>query len=122
SAATTQKPQCVIDAIVDMYTKYNSNIHRGIHSLSQKSTELYEHAREHVQTFINALKKEEVIFTKGATESINLIASSFGDAYVHEGDEIIVSAMEHHSNLVPWQMLCERKGAVLRFIPFFENG
>lgn len=122
SAATTQKPQCVIDAIVDMYTRYNSNIHRGIHSLSQKSTELYENAREIVQRFINASKKEEVIFTKGATEAINLVASSLGESYINKGDEIIITAMEHHSNLVPWQILCERKGAVLRFIPFLENG
>lgn len=122
SAATTQKPQCVIDAVVDMYSKYNSNIHRGIHSLSQKSTELYENAREIVQHFIHAPHKNEIIFTKGATESINLVASSFGKTYLTEGDEIIVSAMEHHSNLVPWQIICEKKQAVLKYIPFFENG
>ncbi|MFO7869003.1 MAG: cysteine desulfurase [Bacteroidales bacterium] len=122
SAATTQKPQCVIDAIVDAYTSTNSNIHRGIHSLSQKSTELYEHAREVVQKFIHAPKKEEIIFTKGATESINLVAYSFGEIAIKEGDEIVISAMEHHSNIVPWQILCEKKGAHLRIIPFCKNG
>lgn len=122
SAATTQKPQHVIDSIVHAYTKTNSNIHRGIHTLSQLSTDMYEQARKKVQLFINAPKTEEIIFTKGVTESINLVASSFGDAFVSAGDEIIVSAMEHHSNLVPWQMLCERKQATLRFIPFDANG
>ncbi|MCL2328814.1 MAG: cysteine desulfurase [Bacteroidetes bacterium] len=122
NGATTQKPQCVIDAIVDSYTRTNSNIHRGIHSLSQCSTDLYEQARERVRKFINAPHGREIIFTKGVTESINLLAWSFGEKFIHEGDEIIVSTMEHHSNLVPWQMLCERKNAKLRFIPFFENG
>lgn len=122
NAATTQKPQCVIDAIVDSYTRTNANIHRGIHTLSQLSTDLYEQARERVRNFINAPHSQEIIFTKGVTESINLLAWSFGEKFIHEGDEIIVSAMEHHSNLVPWQMLCERKRATLRFIPFFENG
>ena len=122
SAATTQKPQQVIDAIVDSYSKTNSNIHRGIHTLSQISTDLYEQARKKVQTFINAPKDSEIIFTKGVTESINLVASSFGDAFISKDDEVIVSAMEHHSNLVPWQMLCERKQAKLRFIPFNHDG
>ncbi|MDR1761335.1 MAG: cysteine desulfurase [Bacteroidales bacterium] len=122
NAATTQKPQIVINTIVDSYTRTNSNIHRGIHTLSQLSTDLYEQARERVRNFINAPLSREVIFTKGVTESINLLAWSFGEKYIHEGDEIIVSAMEHHSNLIPWQMLCERKNAKLRFIPFFENG
>jgi len=122
SAATTQKPQQVIDAIVDSYSKTNSNIHRGIHTLSQISTDLYEQARKKVQQFINAPKDSEIIFTKGVTESINLVAFSFGEAFLKPGDEIIVSAMEHHSNLVPWQMVCERKQAKLRFIPFNNNG
>ncbi|MDA3883081.1 MAG: cysteine desulfurase [Bacteroidales bacterium] len=122
SAATTQKPQCVIDAIVYSYTHTNSNIHRGIHTLSRLSTDMYENARTIVQQFINAPKKEEVIFTKGATESINLVASSFGEIAIHEGDEIIISAMEHHSNLVPWQILCEKKQAKLRIIPFTDDG
>ena len=122
NGATTHKPHCVIDAIADSYTRTNSNIHRGIHSLSQLSTDLYEQARERVRKFINAPHSREVIFTKGVTESINLLAWSFGEKYIHAGDEIIISAMEHHSNLVPWQMLCERKRATLRFIPFFENG
>ena len=122
NAATTQKPQVVIDAIVDAYTKTNSNIHRGIHTLSQISTTLYEQARQMVQTFINAPHDYEIIFTKGVTESLNLVAQTFGEAFLHEGDEVIVSAMEHHSNLVPWQMVCERKKAVLKFIPFNHDG
>lgn len=122
NAATTQKPQVVIDAIVDAYTKTNSNIHRGIHTLSQISTTLYEQARQMVQTFINAPHDYEIIFTKGVTESLNLVAQTFGEAFLHEGDEVIVSAMEHHSNLVPWQMVCERKGAILKFIPFNHDG
>ncbi|MDR2962210.1 MAG: cysteine desulfurase [Bacteroidales bacterium] len=122
SAATTQKPQCVIDALVDSYSRTNSNIHRGIHSLSQISTDLYEQARERVRAFINAPQSKEVIFTKSVTESLNLLACSFGEAYVGEGDEIILSAMEHHSNLVPWQMMCERKKATIRFVPLFESG
>ena len=122
NAATTQKPQVVIDAIVDAYTKTNSNIHRGIHTLSQISTTLYEQARQLVQTYINAPHDYEIIFTKGVTESLNLVAQTFGEAFLHEGDEVIVSAMEHHSNLVPWQMVCERKKAVLKFIPFNHDG
>jgi len=122
NAATTQKPQVVIDAIVDAYTKTNSNIHRGIHTLSQISTTLYEQARQMVQTFINAPHDYEIIFTKGVTESLNLVAQTFGETFLHEGDEVIVSAMEHHSNLVPWQMVCERKGAILKFIPFNHDG
>lgn len=122
SAATTQKPQQVIDAIVHAYSKTNSNIHRGIHTLSQISTDMYEQARKKVQSYIHAAKSEEIIFTKGVTESINLVAYSFGEAFISQGDEIIISAMEHHSNLVPWQMLCERKQAILRFIPFNSDG
>lgn len=122
NAATTQKPQSVIDSIVSFYTNSNSNIHRGIHFLSQESTRLYEEARTTVQEFINAKYSHEIIFTKGLTEAINLVAYSFGETFITEGDEIIVSAMEHHANLVPWQMLCERKKAVLRFVHFNDDG
>ncbi|MBR5434638.1 MAG: cysteine desulfurase [Bacteroidales bacterium] len=122
NAATTQKPQAVIDAIVEAYSQTNSNIHRGIHTLSQISTTQYEQARNIVQTFINAPKSHEIIFTKGVTESLNLVAQTFGEAFLHEGDEVIVSAMEHHSNLVPWQIVCARHKAKLRFIPFNTAG
>lgn len=122
NAATTQKPQCVINAIVDSYSRTNSNIHRGIHTLSQETTDLYEQARERVRSFLNAPQSREIIFTKSVTEAINLLAWSFGERFIAEGDEIIISAMEHHSNLIPWQMLCERKQATLRFIPLFESG
>jgi cysteine desulfurase/selenocysteine lyase len=122
NGATTQKPQCVIDALTSVYTTYNSNIHRGIHFLSDKSSEAYENARENVKSYINAGKREEVIFTSGATGSINGIAFSFGERYVKPGDEIIISHLEHHANIVPWQMMCERKGAVLRVIPINDKG
>ena len=122
NSATTLKPRVVIDAISDYYRTINSNIHRGIHYLSQRSTERYEQARETVCRFINAANSCEVIFTRGTTDSINLIAFSVGETFIEEGDEIIISAMEHHSNLVPWQMLCERKRCKLRFIPFDKNG
>ncbi len=122
NAATTQKPQAVIDAIVEAYSRTNSNIHRGIHTLSQISTTQYEQARKTVQTFINAPSDREIIFTKGVTESLNLVAQTFGEAFLHEGDEVIVSAMEHHSNLVPWQIVCARHKATLRFIPFNKAG
>ena len=120
--ATTLKPQVVIDAISEYYSTINSNIHRGIHYLSQRSTECYEQARETVAQFINAKESYEVIFTRGTTDSINLVAFSFGETFLEEGDEIIVSAMEHHSNLVPWQMVCERKKCKLKFIPFNNDG
>lgn len=122
NAATTQKPQSVIDAITDYYTHYNSNIHRGAHHLSNQATEAHEKARRTVQRYINAEHDDEVIFTRGTTESINLVASSFGQAFVKPGDEVIVTEMEHHSNFVPWQMLCERQGARFRVIPFDANG
>jgi cysteine desulfurase/selenocysteine lyase len=122
NGATTQKPKQVIDAISDFYKNTNSNIHRGVHYLSEKSTEAYEAVRKNVQNFINAKHEHEIIFTKGTTDSINLVAFSFGELYVKEGDEIIITAMEHHSNIVPWQMLCERKKAVLKVIPFDKNG
>lgn len=117
NAATTQKPQCVIDAVSQAYCYTNSNVHRGIHHLSQVSTELFEEARKNVCNFINATHKHEVIFTRGTTESINLVASSFGETFMKAGDEVIISTMEHHSNIVPWQLLSERKGIKLRVIP-----
>ncbi|NPA68062.1 MAG: SufS family cysteine desulfurase [Chlorobi bacterium] len=122
NGATTQKPRQVIDIVNKMYSEYNSNIHRGVHYLSAKSTELYENARETVRKFINAETPEEIIFTKGTTDAINLAAFSFGEKYIKENDEIIVGLTEHHSNIVPWQMLCKRKKAKLKVIPADENG
>ena len=121
NAATTQKPQVVIDAIVEAYSHWNANVHRGVHHLSQVATQKHEEAREKVAKLIHAQSAEEIIFTKGTTDSLNMLARSFGDAMVKEGDEIIVSQLEHHSNIVPWQMLCERKGAVLKVIPLRED-
>ena len=121
NAATTQKPQVVIDAIVEAYSHWNANVHRGVHHLSQVATQKHEESREKVAQLIRAQSSEEIIFTKGTTDSINILARSFGDAMVGEGDEIIVSQLEHHSNIVPWQMLCERKGAVLKVIPLRED-
>ena len=121
NAATTQKPQVVIDAIVEAYSHWNANVHRGVHHLSQVATQKHEEAREKVAKLIHAQLAEEIIFTKGTTDSLNMLARSFGDAMVKEGDEIIVSQLEHHSNIVPWQMLCERKGAVLKVIPLRED-
>ena len=117
NAATTQKPLSVIEAITEAYTNVNANVHRGVHFLSQKATEQYEDARETVRAFINARHRHEIIFTRGTTESINLVAASFGDSFLSAGDEVIVSAMEHHSNIVPWQLLVERLGIKLRVIP-----
>ncbi|MGD0340903.1 MAG: cysteine desulfurase [Bacteroidales bacterium] len=122
NGATTQKPQCVIDAVDEVFTTYNANIHRGVHALSDKASEEYENAREEVRSFINAGKKEEIIFTSGATGSINTVAFSFGERYIRRGDEIILSNLEHHANIVPWQMMCERKNAKLRVIPINDNG
>lgn len=122
NAATTQKPQVVIDAMKRYYETINSNIHRGVHCLSQQATEEFEKARRCVQQFINASHDYEVIFTRGATESINLVASCFGRTFIGEGDEIIISAMEHHSNIVPWQFLCEERGAKLKVLPFDDDG
>ena len=122
NAATTQKPQSVIDVITDYYTHYNSNIHRGNHYLSTLATEAHEAGRKTVQAYINAAHDHEVIFTRGTTESINLVAFSFGEAFIQPGDEVIVTAMEHHSNFVPWQMMCERRGARFRVVPFDEKG
>ncbi|MGI6457278.1 MAG: SufS family cysteine desulfurase [bacterium] len=122
NAASTQKPQVVIDAISDTYQKYYANIHRGVHWLSQKSTELYEQTREKVRAFIGAADTRECIFVRNATEGINLVAHSYGKKFVQPGDEIIISAMEHHSNIVPWQILCEDRGAKLRVIPINDDG
>lgn len=122
NAATTQKPQCVIDAISEEYQSVNANVHRGVHYLSQKATELHENARERVRQFINARSTSEILFTRGTTESLNLMASSYGEAFLKEGDEILISEMEHHSNIVPWQMLCERKGCRIKVIPFNKRG
>lgn len=122
NAATTQKPRCVVDAITEEYYSVNANVHRGVHFLSQQATELHEAARETVRRFINARSTNEIVFTRGTTESINLLASSFGEACMTEGDEIIVSTMEHHSNIVPWQLLRERRGIVIRVIPMSDDG
>ncbi len=122
NAATTQKPQAVIDALTDYYKTINSNIHRGVHYLSQKATDQFEVARRTAQAFINAPSPKEIIFTRGTTESINLIASSFGKRFLHEGDEVLISEMEHHANIVPWQIICDEKKAHLRVIPFDETG
>ena len=121
NAATTQKPQVVLDAITEAYSHWNANVHRGVHHLSQVATQKHEEAREKVAQLIHAQSSEEIIFTKGTTDSLNMLARSFGDAMIKEGDEIIVSHLEHHSNIVPWQMLCERKGAVLKVIPLRED-
>ena len=121
NAATSQKPQQVLNAIVEAYSTWNSNIHRGVHHLSQVATSKHEGARQAVADFINAKSSDEIVFTKGTTDSLNALAFSFGEAFVHEGDEIIVSGLEHHSNIVPWQMLCERKKAILRHIPLRED-
>ncbi|HUV00473.1 MAG TPA: aminotransferase class V-fold PLP-dependent enzyme, partial [Bacteroidales bacterium] len=122
NGATTQKPMCVIDAVKEVYTSYNGNIHRGVHAMSDMTSEAYEKAREKVRTFINADKREEIIFTSGTTGSINSVAFSFGERFINEGDEIIISHLEHHANIVPWQMMCQRKGAILRVIPINDNG
>ena len=122
NAATTQKPQCVIDAIAREYAEVNANVHRGIHYLSQQATELHESARETVRKFINARSTSEIVFTRGTTESINLVAFSFGEAFLQEGDEVILSVMEHHSNIVPWQLLRDRKGIVIKVVPMNDVG
>ena len=122
NAATTQKPLCVLDAMRDEYLNVNANVHRGVHYLSQQATDLHEAARETVRQFINAPKTEEIIFTRGTTESINLVVSSYVDAFMHEGDEVIVSVMEHHSNIVPWQLQAAHKGIALRVIPMTDTG
>ena len=122
NAATTQKPRCVVEAISDEYYSVNANVHRGVHYLSQQATDLHEAARETVRQFIGARSVAEIVFTRGTTESINLLATSYGEAFLHEGDEILVSAMEHHSNIVPWQLLRERKGISIKVIPITDSG
>ena len=122
NAATNQKPSVVIDAIEGYYKGYNSNIHRGIHTLAEKATKAFEETRTKLQQFINAAESEEVIFTKGTTESINLVANTFGRTFINEGDEIIISTMEHHSNIVPWQLICEERKAILKVIPVNDSG
>lgn len=122
NGATTQKPQCVLDRIMRSYTLENSNIHRGVHYLSGVATEAHEAARQRVADFIGAHSKDEILFTRGTTESVNLVARTLADQICHEGDEIVITTMEHHSNIVPWQMACERTGAVLRVAPINEHG
>lgn len=122
NAATTQKPKAVIDSHIDYYLNHNANIHRGVYQLGNESTEAYEASREKVKNFINAPEQREIIFTRGATESINLVTSTYGRRNITEGDEIIVSTMEHHANIVPWQILCGEKNSVLRVIPIDDNG
>jgi cysteine desulfurase / selenocysteine lyase len=122
NAATSQKPLVVIDALIDYYKGYNANIHRGIHTLAEKATKAYEETRHAAQRFINAKSEQEIIFTRGVTEGINLVASSYGRAFIKEGDEIIISGLEHHSNIVPWQLVCEEKKAKLQVIPVSPEG
>ena len=122
NAATSQKPQVVIDALSHYYSNYNANIHRGIHTLAEEATAAYEATRDTVRNFINASSSDEIIFTRGTTEGINLVAYTWGRKNIHEGDEIIISTMEHHSNIVPWQILCEEKKAVLKVIPINDDG
>jgi cysteine desulfurase/selenocysteine lyase len=122
NAATTQKPRAVVEKIADGYYNVNANVHRGVHFLSQAATEAHENARQAVQRFLNAASPNEIVFTRGTTEAINLIASSFSEAYMEEGDEVILSAMEHHSNIVPWQLQAARRGIVLKVVPIDEKG
>jgi len=122
NGATTQKPNAVIDKICEMYRKYNANIHRGVHYLSERSTQFYEDSRQTVAQFINASSAKEIIFTKGTTDSVNLIAHAFGDIYLQKGDHVLVTSLEHHANLVPWQMVCKKTGAELKIIPINEKG
>ena len=122
SAASSQKPQVVIDAISDYYQSQHANVHRGVYELSQEATDAFELGRERVKSFLNADSTDEIIFTRGTSESINLVASCFGRKFLHEGDEVIISAMEHHSNIVPWQMICEERKANLKVIPINEDG
>src|SRR3989344_3113630 len=122
NASTTQKPRQVIEAISDFYQNHNANIHRGIHTLSQEATQIYEGVRDKVKKFIKARFREEIIFTSGATEAINLVAWTWGHENIHRGDEILLTEMEHHSNLVPWQILAKKKGAKIKFIAINETG
>ena len=122
NAATSQKPRCVIETITDGYTRINANVHRGVHRLSQEATDGHEHARRRVQQFLNAASEKEIIFTRGTTESINLVAHSFGEAFLHVGEEVILSEMEHHANIVPWQLLQSERKIALRVIPIDDRG
>jgi len=122
NAATSQKPQVVIDALVNYYSHYNANVHRGVHFLSQKASDAFDGVREKVRSFINAATEREIIFVRGTTEGVNVVAATYGRKNIQQGDTILVSAMEHHSNIVPWQILCEEKGARLNVIPMNENG
>ena len=122
NGATTQKPRCVVDAITDEYYSVNANVHRGVHFLSQQATELHEASRETVRKFINAHSTNEIVFTRGTTESINLLVSSFGEEFMQEGDEVIISTMEHHSNIVPWQLLAAKRGIAIKVIPMNDRG
>ena len=122
NAAPTQKPRCVVEAMMEEYYNVNANVHRGVHFLSQKATDLHEQARETVRDFINARTSSEIIFTRGTTESINLLAYSHGEAFTQEGGEVRISEMEHHSNIVPWQILAERQGPKIKVIPITDDG
>ncbi len=122
NAATTQKPRCVVEAISNEYYSVNANVHRGVHYLSQQATDLHEAARERVRSFINARSTSEIVFTRGTTESLNLVATSFGEAFLREGDEVILTVMEHHSDIVPWQLLRDRTGIVLKVVPMSDEG
>jgi cysteine desulfurase/selenocysteine lyase len=122
NGATAQKPQAVLSAIINYYDFQNSNVHRGVHALSQEATTVFEQARDEARAYFNAEKREEIIFTKGTTDSINLLASTFGRTFIEMGDEVILSEMEHHSNIVPWQMICQEKGATIKYIPVLANG
>lgn len=122
NAATTQKPRAVVQAIADEYYSVNANVHRGVHFLSQQATDLHEAARERVRAFLNARSAAEIVFTRGTTESLNLMAASYGEAFLHEGDEVVLTVMEHHSDIVPWQLLRERRGIVLRVVPMTDVG
>ena len=122
NGATTQRPRRVIEKMDEYYYRYNSNVHRGVHYLSNRCTDANEEARAIVRRFIHAASDKEIIFTRGTTEGMNLVAYSFGEAFIGQGDEILVTEMEHHADIVPWQMLCERKGAVLKVVPFRDNG
>src|SRR4051794_27687619 len=122
NAASTQKPRAVIDAVVGYYENDNANVHRGVHTLGDRATACYERARETVRRFLNARRAQEVVFVRGATEAINLVAQTFGRKNVGPGDEVLVTGMEHHANIVPWQMLCAEKGATLRVVPITDSG
>jgi cysteine desulfurase/selenocysteine lyase len=122
NSATTQKPKTVIEALKSFYEVYNANVHRGIHTLSEKATERFEHTRQQVHTFLNSTNEKEIVFTRGATEAINLVAQTYGRQVLQPGDEILLSAMEHHSNIVPWRLLAEEKKALIRVIPMDLQG